>query len=215
MKKLLPILMMIVVTSSVISLASCKKEKQNVTPATTQNNTSTGELTAYEKESILHMREEEKVARDVYINLLNKWNIGVFSNISSSEQKHMDAMLVLLNTYNITDPVGNNNIGIFTNPDFQKLYDQLMAKGLASEMEAITTGLTIEDMDIYDLNEALKQVNKADIQTSYGNLLRASKNHMREFYSQLQSRGGTYVPKYITQQEFNDIVNSPKEHGGH
>lgn len=212
MKKLLP-LSMIFIAVSVMGTASCKKEKNDVVPTTTQTNTTNGTLTAYETESITHMREEEKVARDVYTNLLTKWNIGVFSNISASEQKHMDAMLTLLNTYNITDPVGNNEVGVFTNPDFQKLYNDLLAKGMASEVDAITVGLTIEDMDIYDLQQALKQVSKTDIQTVYGNLLRASKNHMREFHAQLQTRGGSYTPQYITQQEYNDIVNSPKEHG--
>ncbi len=215
MKKLLPILMLIVTAGSVFSFASCKKEKHNVTPAGTTQPANSATLTAFEKETLIYTREEEKMARDVYTAMLAKWNINTFSNISASEQKHMDAIQTLLTAYNLQDPVGNNGPGVFTNMEIQKLYNDLVAKGNNSETDAIIVGLTIEDMDIYDLQEALKQIQQQDIKTVYGNLLRASRNHMREFYTQLQNRGGTYTPQYITQQAYNDIVNSPKEHGGH
>ncbi|HEY9178595.1 MAG TPA: DUF2202 domain-containing protein [Flavipsychrobacter sp.] len=214
MKKLIPLLILIVATGSSLSLASCKKEKNNVTPAATAQPDNSTALTAFEKETITYTREEEKMARDVYNVMLAKWNINIFSNISASEQKHMDAIQTLLTAYNLPDPVGNNAPGVFTNAEIQQLYNSLVAKGNISETDAMITGLTIEDMDIYDLQQAIQQVQKQDIKTVLGNLLRASKNHMREFYTQLQNRGGVYSPQYITQQEYNDIINSPKEHGG-
>jgi hypothetical protein len=214
MKKLIPILILIATTGSVFSLASCKKEKNNVTPAATSQPATSTALTPFEKETLIYTREEEKMARDVYMAMLVKWNINIFSNISASEQKHIDAIQTLLTTYNLADPVGNNGPGVFTNMEIKKLYNDLVAKGNNSETDAIIVGLTIEDMDIYDLQQALLQIQKPDIKTVYGNLLRASRNHIREFYTQLQNRGGTYTPQFLTQQEYNDIVNSPKEHGG-
>lgn len=215
MKKLIPILMLVATTGSVFTFASCKKEKNNVVPATTSQPDNSTTLTAFEKETLIYTREEEKMARDVYTAMLAKWNINIFSNISASEQKHMDAIQTLLTAYNLQDPVGNNGPGVFTSMEIQKLYNDLVAKGNNSETDAIIVGLTIEDMDIYDLQEALKQIQQQDIKTVYGNLLRASRNHMREFYTQLQNRGVTYTPQFLTQQEYNDIVNSPKEQGGH
>lgn len=206
------IMAVIIAVSSAVGFASCKKEKNNVTPATT--GTQVIILSETERNALVFTREEEKMARDVYNVLLNKWNIDIFSNISGSEQKHMDAIAGLLTTYNVTDPVGSNAPGVFTNADIQQLYNDLTAKGTVSETEAMLTGLTIEDMDISDLQNAIQQTDKQDIKTVYENLMRASKNHMREFYSQLQSRGGSYTPQYITQQQYNEIVNSPKEHGG-
>lgn len=214
MKKLLPILMLIATAGSVFSFASCKKEKNNVTPAGTSHPPNATALTPFEKETIVYTREEEKMARDVYTVMLAKWNINIFSNISTSEQKHMDAIQTLLTTYSLADPVGYNGPGVFANMEIQKLYNDLVAKGNNSETDAIIAGLTIEDMDIYDLQQVLLQIQKPDIKTVYENLLRASKNHMREFYTQLQNRGGTYIPQFLAQQEYNDIVNSPKEHGG-
>lgn len=200
--------------TATLGLTSCKKEQTSVTPNNGTPATQPQSATDYEKQSLTFVREEEKMARDVYTALLAKWPaMNYLSNISASEQKHMDKVKGLLDTYGLPDPVGNNAAGVFTNADIQKLYNDFVAKGTISEMDAIVVGLTIEDMDIYDLQQALLQVQKEDIKTVYGNLMKASKNHMREFYAQYTAKGGTYTPQYISQQEYNDIVNSPKQHG--
>lgn len=41
-------------------------------------------------DDLLYMREEEKLARDVYITLYEKWGIPVFNNISNRESDHND-----------------------------------------------------------------------------------------------------------------------------
>ena len=63
-------------------------------------------LSLDETEGILLMREEEKMARDAYIIFYQKWKQPVFTNISQAEQTHMDAVLLLVNKYSLTDPVG-------------------------------------------------------------------------------------------------------------
>ena len=160
-----------------------------------------------ETESLLYMREEEKMARDVYITLGKKWNTRVFDNISSAEQTHMDAVLLLLNKYVIQDPVGNNGIGVFTNPKLQALYNQLVQQGSLSLIEAYKAGATIEDLDIFDLKNALTYITSADIKLVYDNLTRASGNHLRAFYRNLVRAGGSYTPQYLTQSEFDIIIN--------
>lgn len=211
MKRIFPILMTVLIAGASMTFTSCKKEKENVEP-TTNNPVVT--LTAYEQQSLTFTREEEKMARDVYAKLYAKWtSMNFLSNIMDSEQKHMDAILNLLNTYGITDPAAGKAEGDFTSTDIQKLYDDLTAKGLMSEMDALIVGMTIEDVDIYDLQQALKQVEKDDIKQVYNNLKKASQNHMREFYAQLTAKGGTYTPQYITQEEFDYIISTPKQHG--
>lgn len=216
MKKLLPILIALIALSATTTFSACKKEKNNVTPQNTTGTTGTNSvLTAFEQQSITYTREEEKMARDVYTVLLGKWSQYSFlSNIIGSEQKHMDALKNLVDKYNLTDPVTDNTTGVFTNSEIKKLYADLVAKGELSEKDALIVGMTIEDMDIYDLQQALAQVTQEDIKTVYGNLKNASGNHMREFYTQLTNIGGTYTPQYITQAEFEAIVTTPKQHGG-
>lgn len=193
---------------SVLTLGLISCEENDVA-----SETFTSGLSAVEKSSLLFMREEEKVARDVYDALYDKWQVASFANISDSEQQHMDAVLGLINKYNLTDPVGANGPGVFTNARLQELYDELVGLGSLSVMEALKVGATIEDLDIYDLADALTQVDNADIRLVFSNLSKGSRNHLRSFYSSILLLGGNYTPQYITQDEFDSIVNSAIEKG--
>ena len=170
-------------------------------------------LSADEQSSLLFMREEEKLARDVYVVLFDKWGVNIFSNISKSEQTHMDAMLLLLTKYSLTDPVGTNAVGVFSNSVLQDLYDQLVTKGKISLLDAYQVGATIEDVDIFDLSNALKKTDNEDITLVYEMLSKGSRNHLRSFYGNILNVDGSYTPQYITQEEFDAIVTSPKETG--
>lgn len=179
-----------------------------------KNNVEIISLSADEVNSLNLMREEEKLARDVYTFLYTKWSLQIFANIGESEQRHMDAMLQLLTKYNLPDPVGSNSAGKFSNTRLQELYNQLTVQGSTSLADALKVGATIEDLDIFDLETALTEINSQDICTVYENLNRASRNHLGAFYSNLVSRGGTYAPQYISQTEFDSIVSGSKESGG-
>lgn len=170
-------------------------------------------LSTEEVNSLAFMREEEKLARDVYIALHNKWGVNIFSNISSSEQTHMDALLMLQNKYSIADPVGSNGAGIFNNSTLQTLYTQLVNQGNLSILDAYKVGATIEDLDIFDLKNALLQNDNQDIKLVYDMLTKGSRNHLRSFYKNILNVGGSYTPQYISQSEFDLIINSAMETG--
>jgi hypothetical protein len=131
------------------------------------------------------MREEEKVARDVYLRMYDNYKAPVFKNIAISEQRHMDAIKKLLDTYSVPDPAAGKGIGEFTNPDLQKLYDDLIVQGSISKVEAFKVGVIIEETDIDDLNKAIAAARHDDIITVYNNLLLGSCNHLDAFESQL------------------------------
>lgn len=209
--------LMIISITLLTALFGCKKEEV-VAPAqdiTSQINTFPKEpLTADEIQSLKWMREEEKLAHDVYITLYNTWTVNIFTNIASSEQMHTDAVLTLLQKYELPDPVGANAVGVFTDTTLQNLYVQLVNQGNTSILEAFKLGATIEDLDIYDLNQWLTKVDNQDLLFVYNNLNKGSRNHMRSFYSQIISAGGTYTAQFITQAELDAILNTPKEKGG-
>jgi len=163
--------------------------------------------------SLIHMREEEKLARDVYIAMFNKYGLRIFENISISEQTHTDAILQLLTKYAIKDPVGVNAVGVFTDPGLQALYTSLVNSGSVSVIEAYKVGAIIEDLDLNDLKNDLLKVDNQDIILVYQMLSKGSRNHMRNFYSNLKSLGFTYVPQFITQYELDAIVNTTMERG--
>jgi hypothetical protein len=172
-------------------------------------------LSQDEKESILLMREEEKMARDAYLNFYQLWSTNIFQNISNSEQTHMDAVLQLINKYGLTDPVGTKPVGSFSNPDIQVLYNAFINQGKISNTEALKAGAGIEEVDIRDLQNMLNEddINNQDIELVYNSLLKGSRNHLRSFVKVLNSQGVTYVPLYLSQAAYDAIINSPMETG--
>lgn len=162
---------------------------------------------------LLFTREEEKLARDVYETLYERWNLQIFSNIAQSEQTHTEAVRDLLVKYQIPDPVTDDTTGVFVDPELQSLYSSLVAKGLTSEVDALEVGMMIEEMDIVDLQEAIDNTDNDDIALLYENLLRGSRNHLRSFTRQLENRQAGYEPQYISDEEFQSIVTSNPERG--
>ena len=166
-------------------------------------------LTDAEKADLLHMREEEKLARDVYLTLYDKWGMPVFSNIARSEQMHMDAIGTLLANYGLDDPVAqtNDQRGVFANSALQDLYNQLVEQGSASLTDALTVGATIEDLDIKDLDDAIARTTHTDIQSVYNLLRNGSYHHMQAFVGTLRAKGGEYTPQFISQEAFDKIMS--------
>ena len=174
--------------------------------------TSTG-LDAVEASLLTFMREEEKLARDVYRALDDLWGMRVFRNIAGAEQTHMNRLGDLLVKYEIPDPVGDAGPGEFTNPELQTLFDELIAQGSLSLIDALVVGATIEDLDIHDLEVRLERTDNEDISTVYQNLQKGSRNHLRAFASLLADSGVPYEPQYISPEQFEAIVSTPRERG--
>ncbi|MEN8247624.1 MAG: DUF2202 domain-containing protein [Bacteroidota bacterium] len=171
------------------------------------------EVSEEENLGLEYMREEEKLARDVYITLFEMYNNTVFNNISKAEQQHMDRILTLLEKYNITDP-SLPNVGEFSNTTLQGLYDDLIIQGSESEEAALIVGATIEDLDIKDLNEFKAETTDPEIIKIYNALTCGSRNHMRAFTSRLDSLGLEYVPQFISQEEYDAIISGEGERCG-
>lgn len=164
------------------------------------------ELSPEEKAGLQQMREEEKLAHDVYITLNEKWQLPVFKNIAESEKRHMDAIAGLLEDYNLDDSA-KNNLGQFTNPEIQKLYDNLVAEGSESLINALKVGASIEDLDIADLDKLLDETKQEDISFVYQNLNNGSHRHLRSFTTLLEEQGVNYSPQYLTQERYEEIVS--------
>jgi hypothetical protein len=168
-----------------------------------------------EAAALQYMREEEKLAHDVYTALFARWGLPTFQNIAGSEQTHTDAVATLLARYAVVDPAAGLPAGQFANPELQQLYDQLVDEGSQSLAAALRVGAKIEEIDIADLQERLAQTDKADIQNVYQNLLRGSGNHLRAFVSTLQRQTGeTYSAQYLPASEYDQLLGSGSQAGG-
>jgi hypothetical protein len=165
-----------------------------------------GDLTVTEADALLYMREEEKLAHDVYVTLYDQWGLNTFQNIAGSEQTHTNAVKTLLDRYDLEDPA-SDQVGVFSNSDLQALYNRLTARGSQSLAEAIKVGAAIEEIDILDLEERLTQADNADLRQVFNNLLNGSKNHLRAFASALQAQSGeTYQPQYLSAEAYQSIL---------
>ena len=161
-------------------------------------------LNPSEIQSLLYMIEEEKLAFDVYTQMSSIYNQNPFNNIKSSEQTHINSIATILADNGVT--YTSLPAGSFNNPTLQNLYNQLVAQGQISLVEALKVGMTIEDVDIYDLEELKTQTQNPTIIATYDWLICGSKNHMRAFKNKLIMNGGTYTPQFITVAEYNAII---------
>lgn len=166
-------------------------------------------LSDAEADSLRLMREEEKLAGDVYARLNTLWGdqTRTFGNIAASEDTHTEAVRQLLQRYGLPDPSAGLAEGQFSRADLQALYAQLTQSGQTSLAAALSTGVTIEELDIRDLQTAMNHVDNQDIRLVYTELIRGSGNHLRAFNAALAQTGTRYTPRYLTQAAFDAIVN--------
>ncbi|MFC1761992.1 DUF2202 domain-containing protein [Planctomycetota bacterium] len=164
-------------------------------------------LTEAEIPLVKALREEEKLARDVYLILDELYLAPVFANIARSEQRHMDAVGRVIEVQGLEDPVTDPNVGVFTNPVFADLYQTLTAEGATDYVAALKVGATIEEIDIKDLHEALAVVTNPQVIWVFENLLRGSYNHLRAFTSVLETEGVTYAPQILSPEVYDAILH--------
>lgn len=163
------------------------------------------QVTADEAATLLWMREEEKLARDVYQALYAQWKQLEFLRIANAEQKHFDALGARLTQYGLVDPALPAP-GEFSQQALQEVYWQMIDQGSRSYVQALTAGATIEEIDIADLIAAIDATTNLAIKRTYENLLEGSKNHLRAFVGLLRSLGVDYTPTHIDPVLFDAII---------
>lgn len=163
---------------------------------------------------IRFLREEEKLARDVYLAMSEVHALPIFSNIARAEQRHMDAVGLLISRYGLEDPVTEDARGAFTNAELRSLYDELVARGTTSPEAALRVGATVEDMDLADLMEMIDTSDNADIDVVASALAAGSRNHLRAFSNVLARHGfGPYAPTFLDADTVAEILASDHEPG--
>jgi hypothetical protein len=146
--------------------------------------------TAQEIADLKFMRQEEKLAYDLYNYFYSLWGSSIFSSIAQSEQQHMQAVLNQLDRLGLQDPVFGLAPGVFADPALQSLYDTLEARGIWSEAGALAAAVDVELTDIEDLELALTHTSDSAIRRVYQNLTKGSQNHLAAFSARLEALGG-------------------------
>ncbi len=163
-------------------------------------------LTAREKDGLLFIWEEERVARDLYASLYEKNNLTIFLDLVRSESSHMDPARAVMEKHGLAVPP--DEPGIFQNQTLQEMHDQLLAEGLQSDQDALTVAAVFEEISIVDLEKELSASQPDDVRTVYEGLLAGSRKHLRSYVSDLKDQGIEYQPRYLEAEEFQEIVKS-------
>jgi hypothetical protein len=167
-----------------------------------------------ERNALIFMREEEKLSRDLAMQLDNNWKLRVFENIQKAEQHHMDAIACLMTKYQIPDPVGANPPGTFTNRELQQMYKTMLKEGLQSKQSALLVAAQMEDHDILNVNTLRATVNNEDILKVMDEINKGSRNHLRAYVRNLERyQKVVYRPTYISPEMYQQIINGPWEPG--
>lgn len=181
------------------------------------------------------MREEEKLARDVYLTFAQKYPAQiVFQTIATdSEQTHTDTMYAKLVQYDVPDPNPATNelpasLGVFTGaefgPYFTTKFNELVAKGSSSELAALYVGAFIEELDMNDIIVCpqvirdthpeitgacgLEYTDAQGLISSYTSLVQGSENHLRAYVGQIEAviGVGNYQAQYLPQDVVDAIL---------
>jgi hypothetical protein len=211
---------LIAVAGIALVLSACSETINNIDDTVTYANTEksveiatnpgdycdfTAELNEAEKTGLMEMREEEKLAHDVYQYFYDSFEHAVFKNIAASEAQHTSSVLRLINGYGLEDPAFLE-AGQFANQKFVDLYSSLTTAG--NLIEALKAGALIEETDIADLKIHLEETEVATLNTVYGHLLNASKIHLKAFTRILSQMGETYTPVALSKEEYQEIIEN-------
>jgi hypothetical protein len=202
------------------------------TEVTIVENTSGSEILDFnEKTHLMFMREEEKLARDVYTTLGTLYpESAIFGNIDDSEQRHTMAVKAMIEKYGYEDPNTNDNVGMYTGEDygwyFTEKYNQLVERAQVSELEALYVGAFIEELDMMDINQCPKVIvetdngindvtecgkiytDNPDIVKLYDSLLDGSDSHLEGYVKNIEKviGEGNYQAQVLSQEEVNELL---------
>lgn len=165
---------------------------------------STADLTTDEIEFIYAVREDEKIARDLYFSFFRNFGLKTFENIGKAEDNHIKATEKLFDYYEIDYPALSAN-GKFEDASRQKLFDSLLLKG-TPELEAFKVMALLEESNIVEYGEVLKSIVNPNIKLVIENLAKASANHFKAAIRQITALGGTYAPALMTQEQYRALI---------
>ena len=168
-----------------------------------------GIISEEDKNALLFMLEEEKLARDIYTFLYDTWGMVQFNNIKQSEESHMTAVVTLLEAFDVDYEILPD--GKFDNGDLQALYEKFKEDGVVDEVSALSIGATIEDLDIVDLEEHIQATTNSNIASVFASLQCGSRNHLRSFTQSLENIGSSYEPQFLTVEEYQSILEGSHE----
>lgn len=172
----------------------------------------TSPLTADEIEFLYAMREDEKLARDLYAYFWTRYPTAPqIQRISKAEESHIAAIETVLDYYEISYPAMSAP-GVFEDSTRQALYDELALKS-ETMLEAFQTMAFVEDRDLFAYKMVQSQITNANLSLLIENMIKASTNHLKAAIRQIFVRDGSYTSIYLSAEEYDAIIKLPFQNG--
>ncbi len=165
--------------------------------------------------ALAEARVAEMVATDVMLHFYQTYNYQVFETMRNIEHWQANLLKLKINYYDLQDPLGSEHTpGVFEDENAQVLYDTLIEEGSADGMAAVKVALKIQESSLFGYNNLIMNIESDHLYCSFLNLNRVSRNNIRTLYGVLQeSWNEEYTPEYISQEYFDEIINTEYEIG--
>lgn len=169
--------------AAVIAAAGISIPAQSA-PTETPSQSAPAQATASDTlaEDLTFMREEERMARDLYLAFAEKYGDDTaFARIAKSEQRHFDATGRMLENFGLEDPSDGLEAGTYADDELTALYEELLEQGMASLEDAYDAAIAVEEADIADLTAAIERTTDDAATRLFENLKRGSEQHLAAY----------------------------------
>ena len=138
------------------------------------------DLTDAQKEKIISIAQELKLAQNLYSKIYKQWELKIFRNISKAKSHQIKVIKFLADRYNLELPPTFKD-ETFEDSSLQEKLDDLLNQALSSEQNALEVAISTEENSIEDLNQTLHSDLPKDLELTYAHLLKADQRHLYIF----------------------------------
>ena len=160
-------------------------------------------LSALEVQRMAFILEEERMARDLYLEFYKTTRLPVFLDVAGSEEIHIASILTLMERRGLTGPA--EAPGVYADEALQEMYEELLAAADSPDA-ALRAASQVEEASVHDLSKEIEGTLEPDLISVYGGLMVGSQKHLRTFVRALEERGEEYIPTILSQEEFDRIL---------
>lgn len=173
------------------------------------------ELAETDTLAMAEARVAEMVATDVMLHFYQTYNYQVFETMRNIEHWQANLLKLKINYYDLQDPIGSEHTaGVFEDESAHLLYNTLIEEGSADGLAAVKVAMKIQESSIFGYDNLLPNIENDNLRCSFLNLNRVSRNSIRTLYGVVQeSWNEEYTPEYISQEYFDEIINTEYEIG--
>lgn len=169
--------------------------------------TVTDPLTTDEIEFIYAVREDEKLAHNLYIYFVTQYPTArQLANIGNAEINHITTIERVFTYYEIDFPTLGQP-GVFTDENRQAIYTRLTAQG-STLHEAYQVMAALEEENIVIYSKVASELTNPNLQLIINNLAQSSENHFKVLVNQITAWGSIYTPTLLEASQYEEILDS-------